>query len=162
MVKPESDFATNAYLRAKAVWKGLRPRRRTRAGSGEDGRSVAFGKGRDPRALGDILNTAARDMGWTVELDQARLIAEWHRFVGETMAGHTRVVEIRGGTLIVQCDSTTWATELRRLRGEILNRILDEFPEVGIQELKFLAPGAPSWRHGGRTVSGRGPRDTYG
>lgn len=130
------------------------------AGSTEQ--SVPFGKGRDPRALGELLSLAARDMGWTEELDQARLIADWHRFVGETMAGHTTVVEIRSGTLVVQCDSTTWATELRRLRGEILSRILDEYPGVGLRELKFLAPGAPSWRHGLRRVEGRGPRDTYG
>lgn len=158
----EPDFAMNAYLHAKALWKGLPPRRRSRVRVGDEERSVPFGKGREPRALGELLSAAAADMGWTVELDQARLIAEWHRFVGESMAGHTRVVEIRGGTLLVQCDSTTWATELRRLRGEILTRILDEYPEVGVRELRFLAPGAPSWRHGSRSVPGRGPRDTYG
>jgi len=112
--------------------------------------------------LGELLNIASRDMGWTAELDQARLVAEWHRFVGEATAKHTEVVELRDETLVVQCDSTTWATELRRLRGEILTRILEEYPEVGLRELKFLAPGAPSWRHGARTVPGRGPRDTYG
>jgi len=101
-------------------------------------------------------------MGWTAELDHARLITDWHRFVGTQMAEHTQIIEIRSETLIVQCDSTTWATELRRLRGEILTRILDEFPEVGIRELKFRAPGAPTWRHGSRVVPGRGPRDTYG
>ncbi len=159
---PERDFAVNAYLRAKALWKGLPPRRRTRVRSDSQEHSVPFGKGRDPRALGELLSTAAADMGWTAELDQARLIAEWHRFVGESMAVHTEVTELRDGILIVQCDSTTWATELRRLRGEILSRILDEYPEVGIRELRFLAPGAPSWRHGSRRVVGRGPRDTYG
>jgi len=158
----ESDFATNTYLRAKAIWKGLTPRRRTRVRSDDQERSVPFGRGRDPRALGELLSTAAADMGWTAELDQARLISEWHRFVGESMAGHTEIVEIRDGVLMVQCDSTTWATELRRLRGEILTRILDEYPEVGVRELRFLAPGAPSWRHGARHVQGRGPRDTYG
>lgn len=162
MLNAELEFAADSYQRAKSVWKGVRQRGRRRAGAAGSERSVPFGRGRDPRPLGDLLSAAARDMGWTIELDQARLISEWHRFVGEAMAGHTRVVQIRSGALIVQCDSTTWATELRRLRGEILTRILAEFPEVGISELKFLAPGAPSWRHGGRTVRGRGPRDTYG
>jgi len=158
----EPDFVANAYLRAKNVWKGLPPRRRTRVRSGGDERSVPFGTGRDPKALGELLSLASREMGWTAELDQARLFAEWSHFVGDSIAQHTHVVELRNGTLIVQCDSTTWATELRRLRGEILTRILDEFPDVGVQELKFLAPGAPSWRHGARFVAGRGPRDTYG
>ena len=78
------------------------------------------------------------------------------------MAKHTEVIELRDGILTVQCNSTTWATELRRLRVEILSRILDEYPDVGLRDLRFLAPGAPSWRHGSRTVPGRGPRDTYG
>lgn len=158
----EPDFAINTYLRLKAVWKGMPPRRRTRVRAEGQEQSVPFGSGRDPRALGELLSTAAAQMGWTAELDQARLMSEWHRFVGEAMAGHTTITEVRDGVLIVQCDSTTWATELRRLRGEILSRILDEYPEVGIRELRFLAPGAPTWRHGPRSVPGRGPRDTYG
>lgn len=162
MVRGESDFAANAYLRAKALWKGLSPRRRARVRIGDQEHSFPFGKGREPRALGELLSVAARDMGWSAELDQARLIAEWHRFVGESLAQHTSVIELRDGVLIVQCDSTAWATELRRLRAEILTRILDEYPEAGLRELRFLSPGAPSWRHGGRTVPGRGPRDTYG
>jgi len=158
----EPNFAANAYLRAKALWKGLPPRKYSRVRNRGRDQSVPFGAGRDPQALGELLSTASHDMGWTAELDQARLIGEWHRFVGEAIAQHTAVVELRDGTLVVQCDSTTWATELRRLRGEILTRILEEYPDSGIRELRFLAPGAPSWRHGVRTVRGRGPRDTYG
>jgi len=161
-MSPEPDFAANTYLRLKALWKGLPPRRRTRVRGGDQEHSVPFGKGRDPRALGELLTRAAADMGWTAELDQARLISDWHRFVGESIAVHTEVIQIRDGVLIVQCDSTTWATELRRLRAEILTRILDEYPDVGVREMRFLAPGAPSWRHGLRSVPGRGPRDTYG
>ena len=161
LVRPEPGFAAEAYLRAKAIWKGLPPRARRAKRAGSE-HSVPFGRGRDPKLLGDLLGDAARDMGWTAELDQARLISEWHEFVGESIAGHTEVIELRNDVLIVQCDSTTWATELRRLRGEILSRIIDDYPEVGLRDLKFLAPGAPSWRHGARTVPGRGPRDTYG
>ncbi|MBO1901273.1 DUF721 domain-containing protein [Leucobacter weissii] len=158
----EVVFASEAYQRAKALWKGRIPPSRTRRVVAGTERSVPFGKGRDPRSLGELLDLAARDMGWTVELDQARLISDWHRFVGDAMAAHTEVIEIRDGALVVQCDSTTWATELRRLRGEILTRILDAYPEVELRELRFLAPGAPSWKHGPRSVPGRGPRDTYG
>jgi len=162
MIKGEPGFAADAYLRAKALWKGLPVRRRVKVRDEGGEQSLPFGKGREPRALGELLSVAARDMGWTTELDQARLVAEWHRFVGDTMAKHTEVIELRDGILTVQCNSTTWATELRRLRVEILSRILDEYPDVGLRDLRFLAPGAPSWRHGSRTVPGRGPRDTYG
>nr|WP_246454317.1 DciA family protein [Leucobacter denitrificans] len=101
-------------------------------------------------------------MGWSVELDQARIIDEWGAFVGPPTSDHTRVLGIARGVLEVQCDSTTWATELRRLRGEMLTRLLSEYPDAEIRDMRFLAPGAPSWRHGPRVVPGRGPRDTYG
>nr|WP_254909001.1 DciA family protein [Leucobacter sp. 7(1)] len=122
----------------------------------------AFGLGRDPKTLGDVLITMAGDMGWSGELEQARLLGEWAEFAGEATAEHTQVIGISHGVLQIQCDSTTWATELRRLRAEMLTRILREYPGAEIRDLRFLAPGAPSWRHGPRSVPGRGPRDTYG
>lgn len=157
----EIGFASAAYLRAKSIWRG-RPQRFRRNGKDEPGLTKPFGKGRDPRAIGDVLTFVADDMGWSAELEQARALAEWPELAGEITAEHTTVIGVTKGVLQVQCDSTTWATELRRLRGEILTRLLREYPDCGIRDIRFLAPGAPSWRHGPRTVAGRGPRDTYG
>lgn len=156
----EPDFASESYLRAKSVWKGIPARRRKRKADAPGGKP--FSNGRDPRALGDVLAVMANDMGWSLELEQARIIAEWPEFAGASTAEHTTVIGISNGVLQVQCDSTTWATELRRLRGEMLTRLLRDYPDAEIRDLRFLAPGAPSWRHGYRTVQGRGPRDTYG
>lgn len=155
-------FTTESYLHAKSVWKGVPIRRRARAVTDSDGDSVPFGKGREPRPLESILQFTARQMGWTEELAQAQIITDWARFVGDRLAGHTEIIGIQNGILQVQCDSTSWATELRRLRGEILTRMMEEYPEASIGDIRFLAPGAPTWRHGPRSVRGRGPRDTYG
>ena len=158
----DTNFARDAYLRAQRIWRG-RVSRKTLANSSQDARShTPFTSGRDPRPLGDILSFAADDMGWSAEIDEAKVIAQWSEIVGETIAPHTSVVEIRDHILIVQCDSTAWATELRRMRAEILSRIMSEFSRADIEDLRFLAPGAPTWRHGARVVRGRGPRDTYG
>lgn len=160
-MRAKSGFASAAYLRAKSLWRG-RPMQRRRRENAEEGLTRPFGKGRDPRVLGEVLGLVADDMGWGREMEQARVIAEWAEFAGETTAEHTTVIGVSKEVLQVQCDSTTWATELRRLRAEILTRLLREYPECGIRDIRFLAPGAPSWRHGPRTVPGRGPRDTYG
>lgn len=162
MAKGDPGFASAAYQRAKARWRGLPPRNAKSRQQRDPGSSTPFSGGRDPRLLGEVLTRAAEDLGWLPELDQAKLLSDWPELVGETTAPHTRVVELRDGLLIVQCDSTAWATELRRMRGPILTRILERYPEAGIEDLRFLAPGAPSWRHGSRVVQGRGPRDTYG
>lgn len=157
----ELGFASEAYLHAKSVWKG-KPARRRRRVLGDSPGGEAFGFGRDPKPLADVLVTMAGDMGWSGELEEARLVGEWAEFAGEATAEHTEVIGISHGILQIQCDSTTWATELRRLRAEMLTRILREYPGAEIRDIRFLAPGAPSWRHGPRTVPGRGPRDTYG
>lgn len=157
----ENGFASESYLRAKSVWRGVPHRKRKQRASDEVG-GKPFGGGRDPKTVSDVLMRLAGDMGWTVELEQARIITEWNEFVGEATAEHTEVIGISESVLQVQCDSTTWATELRRLRAELLTRLLSEYPDSGIRDVRFLAPGAPSWRHGPRAVRGRGPRDTYG
>lgn len=162
-MKPKSSvsFATASYLRAKSAWRGVPAHiRKKREGKEPGGRP--FGRGRDPRALGDVLTVIAGDMGWSADLERAKLIEEWAVFAGESTAEHTTIVGIANNVLHVQCDSTTWATELRRLRGEILTRMLQEYPDIDVSDIRFLAPGAPTWRHGPRTVQGRGPRDTYG
>lgn len=156
------DFASEEYLRLKAIWKGIPYRRTRRSGAKDLGGSQPYDRGRDPKALGDVLSGVADSFGWTHSLSQALLIEEWPNLVGEAIAGHTEVVSITDSTLVVRCDSTAWTTELRRLRAEIVTKIGESYPESQVTDIRFLAPGAPSWRHGARSVPGRGPRDTYG
>lgn len=156
----DSHFATEAYLSAKALWKGVpfsgsRKPRKTSAES-------TYSNTRDPKLLSFVLGAASNDFGWKKEIDQAKIIEEWDQFIGERTAPHTKIVGISDGIMSVQCDSTAWATELRRLRAEILTRLREQYPNSKILEVKFLGPGAPSWKHGPRSVPGRGPRDTYG
>lgn len=162
MDSQRESFVSEAYLRAKSVWRGRPQRRRRKSDITAGQASTAFAKGRDPRMLSTVLSSIVQDMGWSEEIDQARIIEEWAEFVGEGTAAHTKVLGISDGVLLVQCDSTTWATELRRLRAEMLTRLMREYPDAEIRDVRFLAPGAPSWRHGPRVVKGRGPRDTYG
>jgi predicted nucleic acid-binding Zn ribbon protein len=158
----DPGFASEAYRRAQKIWKGVTSRGRTHSRSPADPSQIPFTPGRDPKPLGDVLAFTTEDMGWSSELEEAKVISDWDRLVGETIAPHTSVIELRDHHLIVQCDSTAWATELRRMRAVILSRIIEQYPQAEIEDLRFLAPGAPSWRHGARVVRGRGPRDTYG
>lgn len=157
-----SSFAQEEYRRIRALWRGeTYTRRRQKLIRGE-GASMPFERGRDPRVIGDVLDGLTKQFGWSEALGQVTVIEEWPNIVGEIVAGHAQVAAVRGDILIVQCDSTAWTTELRRLRGEIVTKITEQFPEAGISDIKILAPGAPSWRHGSLHVPGRGPRDTYG
>lgn len=161
MAAPES-FPAAEYLRLKGVWRGSFQRGTRKRLRSAPGTSVPFSKGRDPNPLGTVLQAVVHDMGWAGELGQAQVIEEWPKFAGEAIAEHTKVLGVVRGVLQVQCDSTTWATELRRLRQAMMTRLIEEYPDAGIQDMRFLPPGAPTWRHGNRVIRGRGPRDTYG
>lgn len=165
MTRPTGDpgFATASYRRAKSIWRGIPLTKEGRARKEQKrNASQPFAAGRDPKSLGSVITGAASTMGWSLELAQARLISDWPELVGEAMASHATVTAIENGVLQVQCDSTAWATELRRLRGEIITRMIREHPDAEVREIRFMRPGAPSWKHGPRSVQGRGPRDTYG
>jgi len=124
--------------------------------------SQPFQKGRDPVSVADSLNGLLSKFSWDSDLAKAELFTSWGEVVGEQNALNSTPEELQNGMLLVRCKSTAWATQLRLMQNQILERITSEFPEVGVRELRFVGPDAPSWKKGKYSVPGRGPRDTYG
>jgi len=160
----EPSEASRVYLRFKDTFgdpnaRRSRGRRRPRE---ETGSSVPFGAGRDPRGLGDTINSLTMQLGWNSPLAQSELLASWSELAGEETARHSTPAGIDDGLLTVHCESTAWATQLRMMRNEIMNHIANRYPDAGIQSIRFQGPNAPSWKKGPRSIPGRGPRDTYG
>ncbi|TFC94815.1 MULTISPECIES: DciA family protein [Cryobacterium] len=160
----EPSEAARVYLRFKDVFgdpnaKRFRARRRPGA---EIGSSVPFGAGRDPRGLGDTINSLTLQLGWNSPLAQSELLASWILLAGEETSKHSTPAGIDEGVLTVQCESTAWATQLRMMRVEIMSHIAVQYPDAGIESIRFQGPNAPSWKKGPRSIPGRGPRDTYG
>lgn len=128
----------------------------------DPGASVPFGKGRDPRGLGDVLAGFTEERGWTTTLAQADVMAHWPELVGEENADRTEPVAFEDGVLTVRCASTAWTQQMRILRAETTTRILARFPDSGLTQVRFIGPDLPSFNRGRRSVPGRGPRDTWG
>jgi predicted nucleic acid-binding Zn ribbon protein len=135
-------------------------RRRRRAAT--ETSSAPFGAGRDPLGLGDVVEALTAARGWDSPLARADLLASWSEIVGADTAAHAVPVGVEDGVLAVRCDSTAWAQQLRLMRSRILEQIASRFPDAGIETTRFIGPDAPSWKHGPKTIPGRGPRDTYG
>ncbi len=128
----------------------------------EPGSSTPFGAGRDPRGIAEIVDALTSRLGWNSSLARSELLDSWADLVGEETATHSAPAGIDEGVLTVSCDSTAWATQLRLMRGQIITRILEKYPDAGIETIRFNGPGVPSWKRGRRSIPGRGPRDTYG
>lgn len=156
-MKSLSELASEVYLSWKASGSGkVRSVRRA-----TPKHASTKNKSRDPIELGQVLTDLARDWGWGRELQEAEIISDWESIVGDKIAARTTVVSISSGVITVECSSTSWATELKRIRGDIVSKISRLYPESGITDLRFMVSGIPSWRHGYRSVKGQGPRDTY-
>ncbi|HAA78870.1 MAG: DciA family protein [Microbacteriaceae bacterium] len=151
--------AAKVYRRLRQKFGGYR----RSAGPGEPtSDSVPFGNRRDPQSFADAVGFLSETMGWNANIAQAELIEHWADIVGDDVAAHTTPSGCSEDILEIQCDSSAWATQLRLMKSSLLVSLSDRFPHAGISDISVKAPGAPSWKHGRRSVPGRGPRDTYG
>lgn len=123
---------------------------------------------RDPTKLGSGFDRLVIDKGWDLHIASGRLRGRWPELVGREVSEHV-VIETfsldpsgQAGVLVLRADSTAWATQMKLLLPMYENRLHEEIGHGRLKEIRVLAPGAPSWKHGPRSVPGRGPRDTYG
>jgi predicted nucleic acid-binding Zn ribbon protein len=158
-MSPDRSEASNVYQRFRQQFGGYAPRPATE--TTVEG-SEAFGLGRDPGSFAEAMESLTSSMGWGADIARAELMAQWPDIVGSDVAGHAIPVGVSDGVMEIQCDSSAWATQLRLMRSTLLDSLTQKFPHAGVMELSIKAPGAPSWKHGRRSVPGRGPRDTYG
>lgn len=158
-MSPQMSESSNVYQRFRQQFGGYaaRPAKESNLEGSE-----AYGVGRDPGSFAEAMESLTFSMGWGADIARAELMEQWPEIVGADVAGHAIPVGASDGVMEIQCDSSAWATQLRLMRSTLLESLTQKFPTAGIVELSIKAPGAPSWKHGRRSVPGRGPRDTYG
>lgn len=161
---PERDlgWVIDFYRQMSGSAKGRvgRDERRRRQASNRE--SQPFEAGRDPILASSSLEQLFGEFRWNNQLDKATLFSGWAELVGAETAAATTPEEVINGSLIVRCKSTAWATQLNLISQRYLELVVAKFPDLGVREIRFQGPAAPSWKKGTRSVPGRGPRDTYG
>jgi predicted nucleic acid-binding Zn ribbon protein len=160
-----SDLARAALEAARSASKARKPTKRGAAAVNRGRRrrwSGARPDDRDPQPLGRLVSRIASDRGWTEQLSGGQVFAKWAQLVGEEVAQHAEPVTLREGELVVQAESTAWATQLRLLQRQLLQQIAKGVGPNVVKKLKVQGPSGPNWRFGPLHAPGRGPRDTYG
>lgn len=117
---------------------------------------------RDPMSVSAALGTFISSRGWSSSIDIGKVLGRWPDLVGTQVAMHSRPVKFSPPLLIIAADSTTWATQLRVLKPTILKALAAGLGSDTITEIEIQGPRGRSFKKGRRSVSGRGPRDTYG
>ncbi|MFV0429792.1 MAG: DUF721 domain-containing protein [Arachnia sp.] len=138
------------------------PPRRCYRRDGIERRSGPGPDDRDPQLLGAVLRNVSAERGWRRRISVSTVLRSWPRLVGQVNAEHSRPVSFDEGVLVVQCDSTSWASGMKFSASKLVARLNAELGQQMFTRIDFRGPNAPSWKKGRRSVRGRGPRDTYG
>jgi len=142
------DFAQEFYSLMLQAASG---RRKTRDQKRVDerkkaGKTKPFEKGRDPISALSSVDKLVADFSWSAELAEGDLHNQWKNVVGEDTASNSQPEDLVDSTLTVRCVSTAWATQLRLMSAEIIERLNTDYPALKIETLKVLGPDAPSWK----------------
>lgn len=122
-----------------------RPRRRGRA-SGlppsdddwtvGDGDEPTLTRVEGPTALSGELARLTRRPGWGERLGAARVWAAWDDMAGAELAAHCEPVRLAGRVLVVRADSPAWATQLRYLSEQLIERACAELGPGSVREVR--------------------------
>ncbi|MFE9684526.1 DUF721 domain-containing protein [Streptomyces sp. NPDC006285] len=128
-------------------------------------RSGAHADGRDPMALGSAINRLITERGWETPAAVGGVMGRWPQIVGDDLAKHCvpEKYDDDERVLVVRCDSTAWATNLRLLAPQLVARLNQDLGHGTVRLIKVLGPGGPTHRYGPlRAPGSTGPGDTYG
>jgi len=65
------------------------------------------------------------------------VFTRWEQLVGAAMAAHVRPLRIDGTTLVCSADHQAWATQVRHLSAQILERLRQETGDAhGVERLE--------------------------
>lgn len=161
------DLARVALRAAKeqARARGAEAQQRRQARRGGGLRSGARRDGRDPMPLGAAVNRLITERGWETPAAVGGVMGRWPQLVGPEVAQHCdpQRYDEEERTLVVRCDSTAWATQLRLLAPRLVARLNEDLGQGTVKLIKVRGPEAPRPGYGPlRAPGSKGPGDTYG
>ncbi|RSO07402.1 DUF721 domain-containing protein [Streptomyces sp. WAC 05379] len=152
-----------AKEQARARGDAAQQKKQARRGGGL--RSGARADGRDPMALGSAINRLISERGWETPAAVGGVMGRWPQIVGDDVAKHCvpEKYDEDERVLVVRCDSTAWATNLRLLAPTLVARLNEDLGHGAVRHIKVNGPGGPARRYGPlRAPGSTGPGDTYG
>jgi predicted nucleic acid-binding Zn ribbon protein len=80
-----------------------------------------------PAPVGQALDRVLRHLGGPTSRTVRSVFDDWSEVVGEHLAAHAVPVSLRRGRLVVAVPDSAWATQLRFLESQLLERLADAF-----------------------------------
>jgi hypothetical protein len=90
------------------------------------------------KKVGEVLPGVMKSLGLDRKLRESEIAREWSSIVGEAVARRSRPGGLKGRTMLVLAENNAWMQEIRFHQGEILARVRERFPELGIEGMRIL------------------------
>jgi predicted nucleic acid-binding Zn ribbon protein len=103
---------------------------------------------REPRPLIDGLDAVVRSLKGASAGTIGGVFGRWDDAVGPAIAGHVRPVKLDGAVLLVEVDEPGWATQLRFLEHDVIDR-LRTVTGATVERLEVRVAGQPAAGRGG-------------
>jgi len=91
-----------------------------------------------PTALSGELARFARRPGWSERLGAARIWSAWADIVGADLIAHCEPVRLAGRVLVVRAASAAWATQLRYLTTQLIERSDSVLGAGSVREVRIV------------------------
>lgn len=76
----------------------------------------------------------------------AAVLEIWESLVGPEISKHTWVEGLRNGELLVSVDSSTWASELQAMSGQLVRRLQEDLGQTSLKSMRFTVTQKVSTR----------------
>jgi predicted nucleic acid-binding Zn ribbon protein len=90
---------------------------------------------RDPQRIGPSLDRVARRLGAPTAHALSGLFNRWPELVGASIAAHATPVSLKKGHLLVEVDSSAWATQLKYMTTELVERCCSELGAGAVKQI---------------------------
>ena len=88
------------------------------------------------KKVGELLKDFLREKGWLAGNPYEPLFAEWKRITGEALAGHSRLVDVQNGILLVEVDHPGWLQMLQLRKASILAAARRTAPLASVEGIR--------------------------
>jgi predicted nucleic acid-binding Zn ribbon protein len=112
-----------------------------------------------PTVLAGELSRLVRRPGWDERLGAARVAAAWEEIAGPELMVHCEPVRLAGRVLVVRAATPAWATQLRYLTVQLIERSDNVLGPGSVREVNVVVGRLEGMRLG---HTGPSPRDDPG
>lgn len=97
---------------------------------------------RDPTPLARALDAVTGRLGMAPTEHLSGVFAHWEEVAGPVVAAHARPVGLRDGVLHLEVDEPGWATQLRHLERQLVERLSTHLGEGSVTGVRVRVAGS--------------------